>query len=290
MKLIKLKITPKSTFSSFAKGDMIFGNFAYHLFLNKDSRLSDYLSAEPKIIFSDFLPDNYLYKPTLPLKSFGVEDNQKKEFRKKQWISVENLQNGKLNTCESLQFTQTKTVIRSHINRVTFTTDDSGVFSPYGLEELEFVAQPVLYILFDDEIFNEQELVKLLNKIGQNGFGKKSSIGKGQFEVTLDTNFKGFENCNTNYYLTLSPTLLHKQKIKNVYYNIFNRFGKYHSSKTPFKKPVVMAESGAVVALESHKEYIGKALNNGVGDRISYLQGYSILVPFKLDGEGISNG
>jgi CRISPR-associated protein Csm4 len=290
MKLIKLKITPKSTFASFAKGDMIFGNFAYHLFLNKDNRLSDYLSSEPKIIFSDFLPDNYLYKPTLPLKSFDIDDSEKKEFRKKQWISIVNLQDAKLHECKSINFIKTKTVIRNHINKLTFTTDNSGVFSPYGLEELEFIEQPVLYIMFDEKVFNTKEIIDILNDIGKSGFGKKSSIGKGQFEVALDIDFKGFKKLDTSYYLTLSPTILNNQNIKNAYYNIFNRFGKYHSSITPFKKPVVMADSGAVIELDIKKEYVGKSINNGVEDTISYLQGYSILIPFKFDGKGLKNG
>ena len=72
MKLIKFKIIPKSSFASFPKGDMIFGHFANHLFINeKNDILKNYKDDKiPKIIFSDFLPDNYFPKPSLPLDSF----------------------------------------------------------------------------------------------------------------------------------------------------------------------------------------------------------------------------
>jgi CRISPR-associated protein Csm4 len=298
MKLIKLKITPLSSFGTFPKGDMIFGHFANYLFTHSelDSEsilLKKYLEDKsPKIIFSDFLPDGYLPKPTLPLNCFG-ENIDKKEFSKKNWIKIENLQNGKLSSYDSVEFFREKSVTRNSINRLTFTTDDSGPFTPYSTKEIEFLYQPVVYIMYDEKSFDEDRVIEILNQIGCSGFGKKSSIGKGQFEVEIDKSFKGFKthsqlDLESNYYLTISPTLLNEeQNIKNAYYNLFNRFGKYHSSNTPFKKPLLMCDSGAVVKLQENKEYIGRAINNGVNNP-SFVQGYSILVPFDLDCKGVT--
>lgn len=285
MKIIKLDITPLSSFISFAKGDMIFGHFANTLFLQGDERLKDYLNQKPKIIFSDFLPDGYLPKPSLPLESFGVADTAKKDFRKKSWITIENLQNGKLHECEELKFYETTTMIRNSINRHTFSTDDSGIFAPHGVEEFVFKKPPVLYVMFDTS-FHEKEIVTILNIIGKSGFGKKSSIGKGQFSVNQNSNFQGFKQLDTKYYLTLSPTILNNQNIKNCYYDTFNRFGKYANSNAPFKKPILMANSGGVIELNNKQEYIGKGVNNGTNSP-SFVQGYSILIPFKFDGKGV---
>lgn len=296
MKLIKFKIIPKSSFVSFPKGDMIFGHFANHLFINeKNNILKNYVEEkEPKIIFSDFLPDNYFYKPTLPLDSFFAKKEQqdldKKAFKKTNWISLKNLQSGTLKECEELSFYKTNTIIRNSLNRLTFTTNDSGVFAPYPLQEIRFSKQPTLYVMFDEN-FTQKSITDILTKIGKSGFGKKSSIGKGQFEVELDKEFKDFEAIDTNYYLTISPTLLQNQKdiIENAHYNIFNRFGKYSNSSTPFKKPVLMADSGAVMQLKSKKEYIGRAIEDGINrEKKSFVQGYSILVPFKFNGKGIN--
>ncbi len=284
MKLLKLIIEPKSSFLSYPKGDMIFGHFAYHLFLEKNEILKDYLSEKPKIIFSDFLPDDYITKPTLPLEFFDISDSDKKEFRKKLWIHITKLQSGNLKECESLEFLTTKTVVRNSINRNTFSTDDSGVFAPYGLEELNFKRKISLYVLYDESGFSKEYIETMLSKIGRYGFGKKSSIGKGQFEVKIDKNFTNFKDIKTSYYLTLSPSLLNNKddNIKKAYYDVYNKFGKFSNSNTPFKKPLLMAQSGAVLKLDSKKEYIGKAIDNGY-ENVSFAQGYSIVIPFKFE-------
>ena len=289
MRLIKLKITPLSSFVTFPKGDTLFGHFAYLSFLKNETTFVNYATdKKPKIIFSDILPDNHLYKPTLPLNTFGVEESQKKEFRKKGWISYENLQKGALKEAVELTFMKKEFNVRNTLNRVSFTTDSSGIFAPYGLEETTFVYQPVIYVMFDSS-FTDKEIEDRLNEMGKNGFGKKGSIGKGYFRAKIDKSFNGFKKLKTEncYMMTLSPTLLHKSKERiadeEVYYNTFNRFGKHHSSSTPFKKPLLMADSGAVVKLKSYEQYIGGGIDNGIG-RQSLVQGFSILVPFEFEG------
>ena len=290
MKLIKVKITPHSSFVTFPKGDTIFGHFAYHSFLKGEEIFSNYVNEKPKIIFSDILPADYLYKPTLPLKAFGVDESEKKDFRKKAWIKIKNLQSGKLKLARACNFYKTDIRTRNSLNRVSFTTGEEG-FDPFSLEEITFLHQPVIYIMFDDNTFKKEEIIKRLNIIGKVGFGKKGSIGKGYFEAEIDESFKGFDKVKSDYYMTLSPTILHKSKDvieeKKAYYNTFNRFGKYHSSSVPFKKPLLMADSGAVVKLKEKREYIGGAIDNGI-NRQSLVQGYSIVVPFKF--KGVENG
>jgi len=289
MKLIKVKITPHSSFVTFPKGDTIFGHFAYHTFKKDKSIFANYVIDKPKIIFSDILPADYLYKPTLPLNSFGVEESAKKEFRKKAWLKIKNLQEGKLHLARACSFYKTNIRTRNSLNRITFTTGGEG-FDPFSLEEITFLHQPVIYILFDEDSFTQKEILDRLNLIGKVGFGKKGSIGKGHFKAQIDSSFRGFNEVESDYYITLSPTILNKQPyIKEAYYNTFNRFGKYHSSQTPFKKPILMADSGAVVKLDTKRDYIGRGLENGI-NRQSLVQGYSIVVPFKFDGKGLDNG
>lgn len=293
MKLIKVKITPHSSFVTFPKGDTIFGHFVYHSFLKGEEVFKNYVNEKPKIIFSDILPDRYIYKPTLPLKAFGVDESKKKEFRKKSWIAIESLQQGELLEAKELSFYKTEIKVRNSLNRVSFSTDDSGEFAPFSLEELTFTYQPVIYVLFDEEAFDAKEILERLNLIGKVGFGKKGSIGKGHFSAELDSEFKGFKKLESHYYLTLSPTILNRQSdiICKAYYNTFNRFGKSHSSQTPFKKPLLMADSGAVVKLKKRlsDNYIGRAVDNGINQQ-SLVQGYSIVVPFNFEEKGLNDG
>lgn len=286
MKLIKVKIKPKSSFITFPKGDIVFGHFAYHTFFDTQQSLKNYLDEKPKIIFSDFLPDSYLPKPSLMLKCFGLKEEDRKDFSKKEWISIENLQKGNLKECEKLDFFKNTITVRNSLNRLTFTTDNSKEFAPYSLDEKTFVHQPVLYILYDQDTFTQEYILEILNKIGEVGFGEKGSIGKGSFTAKVDENFSDFQkNVKSNYYLTISPTFLHNQKgtILSAYYDLFTRFGKFHSTSTPFKKTVLLADSGAVIELKKDSQYIGKAINNGTKNKISFIQGYSIVIPFTFE-------
>jgi len=309
MNLIKVKITPLSSFITFPKGDTIFGHFAYHSFLKGEEIFKNYTEEKPKIIFSDILPNRYIYKPTLPSICFiekgdkskeewdkekkWLEEN-KKEFKKKSWIGLSDLKNIKIQDkvdfrpYVKLNFYKTDIRVRNSLNRVSFTTGADG-FDPFSLEEIVFNYQPVIYIMYDKP-FTREEILKRLNHIGKVGFGKKGSIGKGHFRAEIDGKFKGFDEIESKYYLTLSPTILNRQPyIKDAYYNTFNRFGKYHSTFTPFKKPLLMADSGAVIELEERREYIGRGIDNGINNQ-SLVQGYSILVPFKFNGKGLDNG
>jgi len=288
MNLIKVKINPHSSFVTFPKGDTLFGHFAYHTFKEDKSIFQNYVEEKPKIIFSDILPDGYVYKPILPLSAFGVDESEKKEFKKKSWIDLSELKNGikirnkkDFEPYKKLDFYKSEIRVRNALNRVTFATGGEG-FDPFSLEEITFIYQPVIYIMFDNT-FTKEQIIDRLNRIGKVGFGKKGSIGKGHFRAEIDTEFRGFGEVESDYYITLSPTLLHKSKdlIEKAYYNTFNRFGKYHSTSTPFKKPLLMADSGAVVKLKSQKQYIGGAIENGINTQ-SLVQGYSILVPFKF--------
>ena len=288
MKLIKVKITPHSSFVTFPKGDTILGHFAYHTFEEDKTIFENYVDEEPKIIFSDILPADYLYKPTLPLKAFDIDESEKKEFRKKAWLKTKNLQDGKLKLARACSFYKTDIRTRNSLNRVTFGTGGDG-FDPFSLEEITFLHQPVIYVLYDEDFFDELTIIERLNLIGKVGFGKKGSIGKGHFEAKIDESFEDFK-LKSDYYMTLSPTILHKSKdvIEKAYYNTFNRFGKYHSSSTPFKKPLLMADSGAVVKLKEKREFIGGAIDNGIGGKQSLIQGYSIVIPFQF--KGVKNG
>lgn len=298
MKLLRLKVKVKSSFATFPKGNILFGHFANYLFLKGDKSLENYLKEEPKIIFSDFLPYDYVPRPALALDYFGVEPTNKKTFRKKNWLKLEKLAQGKIKesenkdekACEEIAFFKEGLSTKNALNRKTFTTDDN--FPPYSLEEITFTYQACFYVLYDENTFkDEAELIRMINEVGKSGFGKKSSIGKGYFEVEKDEDFKKFEEVEAKdgkyYYLTISPFLPKKDEIQNLSYETYNIFGKFSNSKNPFKKAVLMANSAAVVELDKKAEYIGRALNNSYSKEdkeASFLQAYSILVPFKFDG------
>lgn len=285
MELLTLKIKPLSAFSTLPKGDTIFGHVAAYDFLSGGKLFENYLSEEPKLIVSDMMPYGYVYKPTLPLEYFKAPNESeadKKSVRKRKFISVENLQNGDFYKCDKVEFEESCVTVRNSINRTTFTTDGDN-FAPYGEVERVYFKELWMFILVRSNI--KEQILHLIEQIGKFGFGKDASIGKGNFEFELiDTPIK---NMHSNYSMSISPTLLQDENIQNVWYEPFTRFGKFglhNANENAFKKPVLMAESGAVVKRNKNSLYFGSALNNG-NTKPSFLQGYSIALPITIKDE-----
>ena len=292
MELLTLKITPLSTFATLPKGDTLFGQIVAYFFLNGDNSFENYFNEKPKLIVSDMMPMGYIYRPTLPIKCFENSDGNevdKKLLRKQRFISLENLQSGNLHLCEKVDFLDEVVSIKNSINRTTFTTDSDG-FAPYGMRENSFFRELWMFVLVDTSI--KDKVLQIIEEVGKFGFGKKANLGKGNFDIELiSTQIK---SVNTNYFMSISPILQKDSNIKYSWYEPFTRFGKFglHNAHTnAFKKPVLMADSGAVVKLKESKQFFGSCLDNGVdmvdskGDisrKISHLQGYSIAIPIGI--------
>ena len=292
MELLTLKITPISTFATLPKGDTLFGQIVAYFFLNGDNSFENYLNEKPKLIVSDMMPINYVYRPTLPIKCFenpNGNEADKKLLRKQRFISLENLQNGNLHLCEKVDFVDEIVSIKNSINRTTFTTDGNN-FAPYGMRESLFFKKLWMFVLVDTSIKNK--VLEIIEDIGKFGFGKKANLGKGNFDIELiSTQIKSVD---TNYFMSISPILQKDNNIEYSWYEPFTRFGKLglHNAYTnAFKKPVLMADSGAVVKLKESKQFFGSCLDNGVdivddrGDtkrKVSHLQGYSIAIPIGI--------
>ncbi|WP_104713535.1 type III-A CRISPR-associated RAMP protein Csm4 [Helicobacter cetorum] len=288
MQLLAYEITPLSSFATLPKGDTLFGQILSYLFLENDLTFEDYLSVTPKLIVSDMMPLGYVYKPSLPFYCF--DQNDKKEFKKKEFIKLEDLQKGDLDECEEVKCNITESIIRNQINRLSFSTQEG--FDPYPSIEITYATKLWLFVLVETCI--KDKIEKTLEKIGEYGFGKDSSIGKGRFKIK---EIKcPISNLKSEYYMSLSPTILIDDNIENAWYEPFTRFGKFglqNAHDNFMKKPVLMADSGAVIQTkEPLKEscYFGTCLNNGYENKHSFLQGYSIAIPFILKNEECLKG
>jgi hypothetical protein len=149
-------------------------------------------TAKPPVIFSDLFPHGYLPFPQLPLQLIGVKEDEKKEFRKIRYISIEDLmrlgdiiKNGEPipnpekgnNKLHDWQLR-----IRNSINRVTFTTGEAP-FTPYPTGQHTFYTYLDLYLLYDPDRLTLPQILTLLELIGRSGFGKKATIGLGHFQI-----------------------------------------------------------------------------------------------------------
>lgn len=283
MKLYRIKVKPKSSFATPPKGDTLLGQIAALLFLRGERLFSDYLNSPPKVVFSDLLPSGHLYRPHLPLAYFGEVD--KKQLRKARWINQEHLQKGELDRCVSLKIHEQESIVRNTLHRLSGTTS-GNTFAPYASSEQLYFHSLDLYALLEESC--HKTILDTLKILGEEGFGKDVSIGRGRFEVGEIEDVSRLQSLQSPYALTLSPCIPKDVNIRQIWYEPFTRFGRfgYSQARGNFaKKPVLMAESGAVVKLESPRPYVGKVVNNGYPDKPSFLQGYSIAIPFPLKEE-----
>jgi len=293
MKLYKTTIIPTSNFATPLKGDTLFGQMCWAIRYKYgeerlDKLLSDY-ENKPFLIVSDGFAKGYLPKPSLPSMLLNEDTKQKKQNRKKIWLNITELLDGNYAQAKTDDEIKSKdkslTVIRNSINYKTFTTDDSGIFVPYGVEEMSLNPKDI-YFLIDEAQFCIDELEGSFRLLSQMGYGKDTTIGKGRFD------FSDFElldfGSSSAMFMSLSPFSPQDLKCRELFYEPFVRFGKHGnslSSKNTFKKPLLLANSAAVVIFDEVKDirYIGKAIKGHSSYQNTVHQGYGIVVPIKGD-------
>ncbi len=288
MKLYKTTITPRSNFATALKGDTLFGQLCWAINnVFGKNRLEELLSSyktHPFLVVSDAFASGYLPKPHLPSVLLSESAEDRKENRKKIWLTANDLQDGIYKNAKKdseVGKDNAITIVRNSINYKTFTTDDDS-FAPYGTTEYSFL-QKDIYFLIDENIFTQDELKKALEHVSTIGYGKDASIGKGRFDFS---NFVEIKAIQSKSIMALGPLNIQQLKCKNIYYEPFVRFGKKgdaRANKNPFKSPLLLANSGCVVQFEDvyHKPYIGSAITNFTSHNDIVHQGYSIAYAIK---------
>ncbi len=289
--LYKSTINPLSHFSTTLKGDTFFGHICWAIvYKYGKNRLKELLSSyekEPFIVVSDGFVSGYLPKPKMPSFLLGENPKNKKENRKKIWLSLQDLQKANFKnakTDKEVGEDKKINVVRNSINYKAFKTDGDN-FSPYSEFEVELTKKDIYFLVHKD--FALESLNELLELLSDIGYGKDTTIGKGRFEFSklqkVDIDFTG------RYFITLSPSDIRDQK---SYYETFVRFGKLggdRANTNPFKKPLILADSGAVLEFDEEKEckYIGKAIKNISTYEDVVHQGYAITIPIGVKNEKV---
>ncbi|MDL0089654.1 type III-A CRISPR-associated RAMP protein Csm4 [Campylobacter gastrosuis] len=290
MKLYKTTITPISSFATPLKGDTLFGQICWAIrYIYDEKRLNSLLKeyeTKPFLIVSDGFTSGYLPKPTMPSSLLGEDLKDKKDNRKKIWLTQNDLERGNFKNAkkssEINEATAQTATIKNAINYLKFSTDDSGVFSPYAVIETSFGKQDIYFLL--DENFSVDELKKAL-KLVAIGYGKKASVGKGHFSFDEITQVS-FKN-EAKAFMTLSPCAFYGGDFSQCYYEPFTRFGKHGgalSNTNPFKAPLLLADTGAVITYEKPcvKDYIGRAIKGHSSHENAVHQGYSIVIATEI--------
>ncbi len=319
MKTYRIQIKPQTAFGSNILGETLFGQLCWayrHLFtedaLNK--ALENYTKGEPFLVVSDAYPSGYLPLPTVPQKYFKDSNLDRKLLKKKIWLkktdfktnlkdlrdkAISDVELNKelekelgLSEQEKIQ-TQYKHV-HATINRLTNTTTADGMFKPFSTTETFYSSKHTfdIYIVTtsDDKILSKENLIKLLEFVGLSGYGKDASVGLGKFEISK---IEEIENkVKSNSVMTLSSCALNHENvlIDKTFYKTKTHFGRHGDfvacSDNPFKKPIILAKSGALISFKEEYTlpYFGVGIGNISNSQANAVhQGYAPVIGINSD-------
>ena len=308
MKLMNIKIQPLTAFVTPLKGDTLFGQLCWALRHNfGESRLKQCLAhykEQPFLVVSDPFAVGYLPRPTVPSRLSGADAlsaSERKADKKRRWIPVSALQQP-LSQWQSLacsdkdlyQQSLHQATVQAHntLSRLTGMTGE-GQFAPFQIRQNWYAlgVELDLYIVIDEQLLSDDELHSLLTYVGNTGYGKEASTGLGKFNVVelKNTDYQYSEQANA--WLTLAPSVVSDMalQIEHCYYQPFTRFGRHGDqlalSGQPFKKPLLMLDSGAILVPEHWQTqlWVGQAVG-GSGELSKALpatvhQGYTPVLP-----------
>ena len=179
------------------------------------------------------------------------------------------------------------------INRLTMTTGE-GEFAPYITKNIWYLpgVELAIFVAFDREACSIEQIQDAISMIGMWGFGRDASTGLGRFSVGECDQIDWPHINKGEEVMTLSPCVPEQNTHEDCFFSPFIRFGRHGgvlaSSGRPFKKPIVMADEGAVFRLKQNLEidtpYIGKAVTDvSIVQKSAVVQGYSLVLPLKIE-------
>ena len=316
MKTIKFTIEPQGVFSTPLQGDTFFGQLCWAIIRMQGEEALNALLADyhqnPFIVISDAFPSGFLQKPTLPVGFMGKvmsDPALRKEFKRKQWVPLCEVKkpisewlayaktdNDILCSVQSNQkhLTEWRKHMHNSINRLTGTTGEGG-FSPYAVEELWF-AEKInwdIYIVIDEKKIELDQVRACIEYIGKTGYGKDASIGSGRFAVGDVSIFDFPHHTAANAVMTLANVAPQGLPLneKGCFYQPFTRYGRHGDWAVlvnPYKSPILMAKTGAVLTPNDTYQlpYIGQGLGgSGEISRVipqTVHQGYAPVLRIEL--------
>ncbi len=309
MDTLCIQIQPLTAFGGPIKGDTLFGQLCWsvlHCYGEERLRelLRGYTENNPFLVCSDAFPKGYIPRPALPLHLFNkLEDEDRKRIKRRHWLPLDKIVeplddwlSHSLTEQEVLgsvagetgSLSMLKAQPHNSIHRVLNTTH-GGDFAPYTMPQHWFAEGLMLnlWILFDPARISMSEIEKLLGDIGSTGFGRDASIGLGKFGLDIVEIAELPRQIHANAYVTLAPSAPQGLGLNpdRCYYDLFTRFGRHGDravlSGRPFKNPVLLANTGAVLYSSPPHEtaYIGQGLggdgklSNAIAETVH--QGYA---------------
>lgn len=179
--------------------------------------------------------------------------------------------------------------VHNIIDRLTNTVKENGLY-----EKVEYwydgESRFDIYVLSN---FNSDRIKTLFSNAFKLGYGADSSLGKGVLElvsVETDIQFPEFSDGENVRAMSLAPFIPSStDSLENIYYSLKTKYGKlggeYAIKGNPFKKPLLMYDTGTTFVLKNPPKFVGTLLEN-MHSKYDFVRhyAYSPVIYFK-EGE-----
>ncbi len=223
MEALQLTIEPRGPFATPLHGDTLFGHLCWAARdrYGEDRLGSALAAARPPFIVADALPQGYLPRPIMPppVTDESVDYQEMKRLKKRRHLSGTGL--------AQISGSMTPRAVIDKLLLDDAQTDGAGPVSTSRpgvridrlsgaaakgalFERLETWYHPEArldcYVLYNPDVFTREELLRLWTDIGETGFGKQASIGRGRFRVADVTDRPAaLTTPESGYFMSLSP-------------------------------------------------------------------------------------
>ena len=261
MKLYRAKLQLRSALGTPLVGPTIFGQLCWIVRESEgEAALSDWLKNPSRMWrLSDGLPSGFLPKPLcrprlLPVEKIAETKKLKKNelVRRDVWLKSRSAwDERKISQGDLMSLPKAATRIpHNSIDRNTGSTPEMGGLY-FTNEDWRFTSNDKyidLYIQAPDE---KEKISALLQLLGQTGYGRDASTGKGQFAVVSVAEDDELLNApDATRHVSLSRGVLTPETMRDAYWRVTPHFGKTGpqvslTGTSPFKRPVLLTAPGA---------------------------------------------
>lgn len=177
-------------------------------------------------------------------------------------------------------------VAHNTIDRISNTVAGDGGY--YQQEETFYRPGTRREIYIHDEYFSEIRLKELLKYIGDAGYGKDASVGKGHFSIKNIEAVEWYSLTDANAIMLLSSCVPSENNPTKGWYKLQTKYGKVGSvfsqtgnegAEHPFKKPLLQISNGSVFFCNPPIMYMGKMVRNIHVQPYIVHYGYAITFP-----------
>lgn len=288
MDALRFTLHPRTAFATPLQGDTLFGQLCWTIRHGwGEARLLELLNGydqgQPFLVLSDAFPVGHVPLPSLPAAVWQTENgslpdpSQRKQLKKRVWVPLEVLDSPlptwqrQAQTAEQLHAGQSsRPQAHNSINRLTQTTGDG--FAPYSVSQHWYQAESLeVHARLDSARFSADDLHAALGAIGQFGYGKDASTGLGKFDLDAPYTDLLAPAARANAWLTLAPCAPQDLGLaaNRCFYKPFTRYGRHGDvavlSGQPFKKPLLLAATGAVLSPRQEPNWQRGWIGQGLG-------------------------